>query len=111
MLAHTGSSWRVRIRPDMPAVGVLILEIHVEDAHSLKDKRSVVKGLKDRLRVRFNVSVAEIDGHDTWQRSVIAVAAVSKDKAFAEQVLQSAEREAAHFLGGMLTGTSLEWLG
>ncbi|MBL8222124.1 MAG: DUF503 domain-containing protein, partial [Bryobacterales bacterium] len=53
----------------MPTIGVLTLELHLPDSHSLKDKRSVVKGLKDRLRHRFNVSVAEIGGHDTWQRS------------------------------------------
>ena len=60
----------------MPTIGVLTLELHLPDSHSLKDKRSVVKGLKDRLRHRFNVSVAEIGGHDTWQRSVIAAVTV-----------------------------------
>jgi uncharacterized protein YlxP (DUF503 family) len=93
-----------------PAVGVLILELHIEDAHSLKDKRNVVNSLKERLRAKFNVSVAEIDGHDTWQRSVVAVAAVSKDRPFAEQMLQAAERESAHQLGGMLAGSAIEWL-
>ncbi len=93
-----------------PAVGVLILELHIEDAHSLKDKRNVVNSLKERLRAKFNVSVSEIDGHDTWQRSVVAVATVSKDRPFAEQVLQAAEKESAQQLGGMLTGSALEWL-
>src|SRR5579883_2856881 len=46
----------------MPAIGVLTLEIHVEYSHSLKDKRHVVKSLKDRLRERFNVAVAESVG-------------------------------------------------
>lgn len=93
-----------------PTIGVLTLEIHVEDAHSLKDKRHVVKGLKDRLRTRFNVAVAEIDGQDTWQRSVIAAVTVSGDHQRAETVLQLAEQEAAHVLGGMLVGSGVEWL-
>ena len=45
----------------MPAVGVIIFELNIEDAQSLKDKRHYVKGLKDRLRAKFNVAVAEID--------------------------------------------------
>jgi uncharacterized protein YlxP (DUF503 family) len=94
----------------MPAVGVLTLEIHVEHSHSLKDKRSVVKGLKDRLRHRFNVSVAEIDGQESWQRSVIAAVTVSGSRPRAEQVLQSVEDDAAGVLGAMLVGSSVEWI-
>ena len=93
-----------------PAIGVLILELAIGDAHSLKDKRHVVKGLKDRLRARFNVSVAEIDGQDLWQRAVIAAVTVSPDHERAEQVLQAVEREAASQVGGMLVATSVEWL-
>ena len=94
----------------MPSIGVLTLEIHVEDSHSLKDKRHVVKSLKDRLRQRFNVSAAEIDFLDSWQSSVVAVVTVSKDRVRAEQVLQSVESFAASILGGALTGTSIEWI-
>lgn len=94
----------------MPVLGVLTLEIHVEDSHSLKDKRHVVKSLKDRLRDRFNVSVAEIGGLDSWQSSVIAVATVSPDRVRAEQVLTAAENHAADLLGGMLVGSGVEWL-
>ncbi len=94
----------------MPALGVLTLEIHVEDSHSLKEKRHVVKSLKDRLRERFNVSVAEIDGLDSWQHAVVAAVTVSADRVRAEQVLQAVESHAAGVLGGALTSTSLEWL-
>ena len=52
----------------MPTIGVLTLELHIEAAHSLKEKRHVVKSLKERLRGRFNVAVSEIDYHDVWQR-------------------------------------------
>jgi len=94
----------------MPAIGVLTLEIHVEESHSLKDKRHVVKSLKDRLRDRFNVAIAEIDGLDSWQSSVVAAVTVSNDRVHAEQVLQAVEAHAANLLGGSLTASSVEWL-
>lgn len=94
----------------MAFIGVLTLELHIEDSHSLKDKRHVVKGLKDRLRHKFNVSVAEIAGQDTWQRSVIAAVTVSADRAYAEQLLQAVENDAANLLGGMLVGSGVEWV-
>ncbi|HEX3685395.1 MAG TPA: DUF503 domain-containing protein [Bryobacteraceae bacterium] len=94
----------------MPAIGVLTLDIHVEHAHSLKEKRHVVKSLKDRLRERFNVAVAEIDHLDSWQNSVLAAVTVSNDRVHAEQILTAVEAHAASVLGGALTGTSIEWL-
>jgi uncharacterized protein YlxP (DUF503 family) len=94
----------------MPTIGVLTLEILVEHSHSLKEKRHVVKSLKDRLRERFNVSVAEIDHLDSWQASVVAIAAVSNDRVHAEQVLSAVESHAAAMLGGMLVGSGIEWL-
>jgi uncharacterized protein len=86
------------------------LHIQVEDSHSLKEKRHVVKSLKDRLRAHFNVSVAEIDGLDSWQHSVIAAVTVSNDRVRATQILNAVEAHAAGILGGALTGSSIEWL-
>jgi len=94
----------------MPVVGILTLEILVEHSHSLKEKRHVVKSLKDRLRERFNVAVAEIDHLDSWQASVIAAVTVSNDRVHAEQVLSAVEAHAASILGGTLTGTGVEWI-
>lgn len=94
----------------MPAVGVLTLEIHVEHSHSLKEKRHVVKSLKDRLRERFNVSVAEIDHLDSWQASVVAAVTVSNDRVHAEQILQAVEAHAASMLGGLLAASNVEWI-
>ncbi|MBX5494163.1 MAG: DUF503 domain-containing protein [Bryobacteraceae bacterium] len=94
----------------MAAIGVLTLELRLPYSHSLKDKRHVVKGLKDRLRHKFNVSVAEIDYQDTWQRSVIAVVTVSGSHVNAEQVLQSVETEAANLLGPDLVSAVVEWM-
>jgi uncharacterized protein YlxP (DUF503 family) len=94
----------------MPTIGVLTLELQLEDAHSLKDKRHVVKSLKDRLRGKFNVAVAEIANQELWQRATIAAVTVSGDHVFAEKVLQSVEDEAASMLGGALTDATVEWL-
>ncbi|HEX4135759.1 MAG TPA: DUF503 domain-containing protein [Bryobacteraceae bacterium] len=94
----------------MAAIGVLTLELRIEHAHSLKEKRHVVKGLKDRLRNKFNVSVAEIDDMDLHNSAVMAVAAVSSSRPFAEKVLQAVERESAGLLGPMLVRAETEWL-
>jgi uncharacterized protein YlxP (DUF503 family) len=94
----------------MASIGVLTLELRIEDAHSLKDKRHVVKGLKDRLRARFNVAVAEIDFEDVWQRALVAAVTVSSGRENAEKVLQAVEEDAANQLGGSLVGAATEWL-
>ncbi len=94
----------------MPSVGVITLELRLDESHSLKDKRHYVKGLKDRLRTKFNVAVAEIDHQELWQRGLVAVVTVSSDRTHAEQVLQSVEREAALLLGPLLVEVTTEWL-
>ena len=94
----------------MASIGVLTLELRIEDAHSLKDKRHVVKGLKDRLRARFNVAVAEIDFEDVWQRALVAAVTVSSSREHAQKVLQAVEEDAAGVLGGSLVDTATEWL-
>jgi uncharacterized protein YlxP (DUF503 family) len=94
----------------MAAIGVLTLELRIEHAHSLKEKRHVVKSIKDRLRHKFNVSVAEIDDQDLHNSAVIAAAAVSSSRDFAEKVLRSVEEEAAGQLGPMLLRAEIEWL-
>ena len=94
----------------MAAVGVLTLELRLENSHSLKEKRHVVESLKDRLRHKFNVAVAEIEYQDLWQRAAVAAVTVSPDRTHAERVLQSVEDEATALLGGGLAGATVEWL-
>ena len=94
----------------MAAIGVLTLELRLENSHSLKDKRHVVQSLKERLRNKFNVAVAEIDHQELWQRGLVACVTVSPDQAHAEQVLQAVEREASSLLGPLLVGVTTEWL-
>jgi len=94
----------------VPSIGVITLELRLDDSHSLKDKRHFIKSLKDRLRTRFNVAVAEIDYQDLWQRGLVAVVTVSSDQTRAEQTLQSVERDASSLLGPLLVAVTTEWL-
>ena len=68
-------------------VGVLQLELSVGDAMSLKDKRRVIKSLKDRIAHRHNVSIAEVGALDEHRRSVIGIAMVSNDSRYVESAL------------------------
>ncbi len=65
-------------------LGYYQIEIFIPGALSLKDKRFVVQSLKDKVKKKFNVSVAELDGSETWQRSVIGMAMVSNDHGIIE---------------------------
>ena len=94
----------------MAAVGLLTLHLQLPHSHSLKDKRKVVQALKDRLRRRSNVSVAEIEFQEKWQRSVVGVVAISQAEAHAREVLERVEQEAARLLGSDLTSSEIEFL-
>ena len=68
-------------------VGILQLELTIPSANSLKDKRQVLRSVKDRLRRSFNVSVAEVGDNDQWRSAVLAVVVASNDRGFANKVL------------------------
>ncbi len=72
----------------MMHVGAAVVELHVHGSHSLKQKRGVVNSIVGRIRSRFNVSVAEVGGQDTWQRCVLGVTTCSADPQKAEKVLR-----------------------
>ena len=73
-------------------IGVISWELEIFGCQSLKEKRSVVKSLKDRLHDRFNVSAAETAHQDVWQRAQLTACVVAGQKKIAEQVLESADR-------------------
>jgi uncharacterized protein len=73
-------------------VGILVWELEVYGCHSLKEKRSVVRSLKERLRNKFNLSVAETGHNDLWQRAEISACVVSNDRRQADAILESADR-------------------
>ena len=90
-------------------IGVLTLELHLPEAHSLKEKRFVVRKIKDRLRSRFNVAVAELDHQDLWQRALLGVVSISSDRKALENLLEAVERESEKVLGRDLVGTELDF--
>ncbi len=91
-------------------IGLLTLEIHIPGAHSLKDKRQVLRSLKDRLRGQFNVAVAELDHQELWQRALVGVVSLSGDAKHLEQSLQAVFAESERLLGRDLVGHEIELL-
>ena len=77
-------------------VGLCLIRLHFPGIASLKEKRQVLRSLKDRLRDQFNVSVAEVEHQDLWQRSRLAVVSVNTDHVHLESTLHSAAGEAEH---------------
>jgi len=73
-------------------VGVIAWELEIVAAQSLKEKRSVVKSLKDRLHERFNASVAETAHQDKWQKAELTACVVAGERRHADQVLESLDR-------------------
>ena len=70
-------------------VGVLTLEISIDGAFSLKDKRMVVNRIRDRVRSKFNVAVAELEANDVWNYACIGVATLSNEQVQANKVLSA----------------------
>jgi uncharacterized protein YlxP (DUF503 family) len=90
-------------------VGLLTVELHVGGSQSLKDKRMVLRRVKDRLK-KFNVAVSEIDHQDLWQRSALAVVTVSTDQAHADRELAAVADEIERVEPGLMTRTEIEFL-
>jgi uncharacterized protein YlxP (DUF503 family) len=77
-------------------VGILRLTFYIPGASSLKEKRQVLRKVVDRLRARFNVSVAEVGDNDVWQRAVVGICAVANDHSFVNEVLDKCARDAGN---------------
>ena len=79
-------------------VAQLTLEIRIEHAQSLKDRRQVVRSLKDHLRQGFNISVAEMDEAVLWQSATLSVVAVSRSRDYLHGLIEEVERAARRML-------------
>ena len=93
-------------------VAFLTLEIRIEGAHSLKDKRQVVRSMKDRLRAKFNVAVAELETTDLWQRATIGAVSISSSRDYLAGLMQNVERAAqriANSTGAEISDSYLEY--
>jgi uncharacterized protein YlxP (DUF503 family) len=90
-------------------VGLLTVELHVPGSRSLKDKRMVLRRVKDRLK-KFNVAVAEVEHQDLWQRAALAIVTVSTDQSHADRELAAAADEIDRVEPGLITRTEVEFL-
>ncbi|MBV8475103.1 MAG: DUF503 domain-containing protein [Acidobacteria bacterium] len=94
-------------------IAFLTLEFSIEAAHSLKDRRQVVRSLKDRLRASFNVSVAELDGAQLWNRATLGVVSISASRDYLDGLMKTVERQAtrvANNWGAQITDSFLEYI-
>jgi uncharacterized protein YlxP (DUF503 family) len=93
-------------------VAHLTLELRIEHAQSLKDRRQVVRSLKDRLRTSFNVSVAELDGAELWNQATVGVVSISASKDYLRGLMENVERSAMKIVnnaGAEITDTFIEY--
>ncbi len=90
-------------------VGVLTLEIQIPYSHSLKEKRAVLLKIRDRLRRRFNVAVAELDHQDVWQRATLGVVSISGSQQLLESLFQQVLAESEKILGEDVADHTLEF--
>jgi uncharacterized protein YlxP (DUF503 family) len=94
-------------------IAYLTLELRIEGAHSLKDKRQVVRSLKDRLRHSFNISIAEIDVTDLWQRATLGIVSISVSRDYLEGLMRNVENAAtrqANNLGAEVVDSFVDYL-
>jgi uncharacterized protein YlxP (DUF503 family) len=82
-------------------------DLHLEGCHSLKDKRSILQSLKADLRRKLNVSVAEVEHQDLWQRAGLACAAVGSEKRIVEEILRDADAMVEKADGVRIIGTTV----
>jgi hypothetical protein len=86
-------------------VGVLRLVLHLPDPGSLKSKRHLLRSALDRVKGKFNVSIAEVGDNDLWQRSVVGVSAVGNDHSFVNETLDKVADFVASMHGGQIQVT------
>ena len=94
-------------------VALLTLELRIEHAQSLKDRRQVVRSMKDQLKQGFNISIAEMDDAVTWQSATFGVVAISRSRDYLHGLVEEVERAArrmANELGAELTDSFWEYL-
>jgi uncharacterized protein len=91
-------------------IGLLQFELHYPGAESLKEKRFHLQSLLDRIRRRFNVSAAEVEYQDLWQKSVLAVVHVNTDRSGADKVLSAVTQMVETEAEIQMTGVQTEYL-
>src|SRR5205085_8034828 len=97
-----------------PPIGVMVvallnIELFIQGSQSLKDKRMVLRRIKDRVK-KFNIAVSEVEHQDLWQRAALAVVIVSTDQAHADRELAAVADEIERVEPGLVTRTEIEFL-
>jgi uncharacterized protein YlxP (DUF503 family) len=90
-------------------IGHLSIEFHIPGARSLKEKRMVLRSVKERIK-KFNVSVAEVEFNDLWQRAGLSVVMVSNDQRHADRELAAVVNEIERLEPGLIARTDVEFL-
>jgi len=85
-------------------VGVARITLFIPESHSLKEKRMVLRRIKDRVRSKFNAAIAEVDDQDLWQRGTLGTAVVGSNRRFVESALD----EVVRFVGSLVETTNVE---
>ncbi|HEY9052541.1 MAG TPA: DUF503 domain-containing protein [Gammaproteobacteria bacterium] len=88
----------------------MVISVHIPFVHSLKEKRRYIKSLKDKIRKQFNVSIAEIDGLNEWQKSVLGVVMISNERIYLEKQVAAIETLILQVHDIQITDISTEWL-
>ena len=91
-------------------VGLLTLDLHIPEANSLKSKRMVIKSLIQKIKNKFNVSVAEVDAQNLWQRSVIGIAYVSNETVMINKVFEKIRTQVYNTHSVELINSDMEML-
>jgi len=91
-------------------IGILQLVLRFSDSHSLKEKRRILKSIKDRLRQQFNIAVAEIGDQDRWQSSLLGVASIGNDKRYVNGLLTRVQSWIEEHGGAELVSSQMELL-
>ena len=111
-MVSLGLVLRIEIVHAMP-VAQLTLEIRIEHAQSLKDRRQVVRSMKDQLRQGFNIAIAEMDEAVTWQSATLGVVAISHSRSYLHGLMEEVERAArrmANELGAELADSFWDYV-
>src|ERR1700677_3532034 len=90
-------------------VAAMFLELRIEHAHSLKDRRQVVRSLKEKLRHGFNISVAELDEAVTWQSATIGVTAISNSRDYLSGLMRQVENAAVRIANDLGAQVADSW--
>ena len=93
-------------------IAFLTLELHIEAAQSIKDRRQVVRSVKDHLRTSFNVSVAEMDGAELWNRATIGIVSISASRDYLDGLMKNVENAATRIAnnhGAQLADSFVEY--